>query len=177
MCGCVDPVVAHAVGGRHAQLAAASARVNAAARGCGSAGGSAVRLCIFVTAEWSVHGFAGTEKRAVWRTLTPSRRRQRTTMKACLFTVTKCHKNAQSHRAPTCAPTPACCRVHSRARRLQLRVPPAHRKRHHRIYTSTHSNHHSNVQRQTPSKEKEFYQHHMVTCHILSHCHLCTPQP
>ena len=123
---------------------------------------------ITVTAEWSVHGFAGTEKRAVWRKLTPPRRRQRTTMKACLFTVTKCHKNAQSHRAPTCAPTPARCRVHSRARRLQLRVPPAHRKRHHRIYTSTHSNHHSNVQRQTPSKEKEFYPHHMVTCHILS---------
>ena len=47
--GCVDPVVARAVGGRHAQLAAASARVNAAARGCGSAGGGAVRLCIFVT--------------------------------------------------------------------------------------------------------------------------------
>jgi hypothetical protein len=79
---------------------------------------------ITVTAEWSVHGFAGTEKRAVWRKPTPSRRRQRTTMKACLFTVTKCHKNAQSHRAPTCAPTPARCRVHSRARRRQLRVPP-----------------------------------------------------
>ena len=120
---------------------------------------------ITVTAEWSVHGFAGTEKRAVWRKLTPSRRRQRTTMKACLFTVTKCHKNAQSHRAPTCAPTPA----HSRARRRQLRVPPANCARHHRIHTSTHSNHHPNVQRQTPSKEKEFYPHHMVTCHILSH--------
>jgi len=83
-----------------------------------------VVLCTSVTAEWSVHGFAGTEKRAVWRKPTPSRRRQRTTMKACLFTVTKCHKNAQSHRAPTCAPTPARCRVHSRARRRQLRVPP-----------------------------------------------------
>ena len=77
-----------------------------------------------MTAEWSVHGFAGTEKRAVWRKLTPSRRRQRTTMKACLFTVTKCHKNAQSHRAPTCAPTPARCRVHSRARPRQLHAPP-----------------------------------------------------
>jgi hypothetical protein len=121
---------------------------------------------ITVTAEWSVHGFAGTEKRAVWRKLTPpSVRRQRTTMKACLFTVTKCHKNAQSHRAPTCAPTPARCRVHSRARRRHLRVPPANCARHHRIHTTTHSN----VQRQTPSKEKEFYPHHMVTCHILSH--------
>ena len=33
MCGCVDSVVALAVGGRHAQLEAASARENAAARG------------------------------------------------------------------------------------------------------------------------------------------------
>ena len=80
--------------------------------------------------------FRRNRKRAVWRKLTPPRRRQRTTMKACLFTVTKCHKNAQSHRAPTCAPTPARCRVHSRARRRQLRVPPANCARHHRIHTS-----------------------------------------
>ena len=53
--------------------------------------------------------------------------------------------------------------------RRRLRVPPANCRRHHRIHTSTHSNHHANVQRQTPSKEKEFYPHHMVTCHILSH--------
>ena len=87
--------------------------------------------------------FRRNRKRAVWRKPTLSRRKQRTTMKACLLTVTKCHKNAQSHTAlPPALPHPRCCRasVHSRARRRQLRA------RHHSIHTSTHSNHHSNVQ-------------------------------
>ncbi len=43
-----------------------------------------------------------------------------------IFTVvTKCHKNAQSHRAPTCAPTPALPRLRSLARSPLPTAPAA----------------------------------------------------
>jgi len=68
---------------------------------------------------------------SVWK-LTPSRRKQRTTMKACLLTVTKCHKKAQSHRAPARAPTsvlphPPSLVPHPRARHPPTAsAPPPH---------------------------------------------------
>ena len=101
---------------------------------------------ITVTAEWSVHGFAGTEEEQCGGNSHPQRLTANND--ARIFTqVTKCHKKAHTHALPPALPL------------THLAPNPGTHRRRHRC-TATTPQHmpptihdtHSNIQRQIPRK-------------------------
>ena len=119
-----------------------------------------------MTAEWSVHGFAEPKKSSEWKLSPSGDATQRTTMKAYLLTVTKCHKKSLTH-APARAPTDA-----SRQTPTPNSAAAAHSR------TATAANHTAqgttfkcNIQTRNDNPRTKGFCPHMATCHNMSHGH------
>ena len=121
---------------------------------------------ITVTAEWSVHGFAGTEEEQCGGNSHPQRLTPNDD--ARIFTqVTKCHKKAHTHALPPAlplthlAPNP----WHPSAPRRRAATTPPHMPPPHR---GAHSNYIQIYNGKSPTKG---FCPHMATCHSMSHRH------
>ena len=117
-----------------------------------------------VTAEWSVHGFAGTEEEQCGGNSHPQRLTANND--ARIFTqVTKCHKKAHTHALPPALPLTHLARqtlapLGAAAAATPQHMPPTTH--------GTHSNPHSNHNDKSPTKG---FCPHMATCHSMSHIH------
>ena len=122
---------------------------------------------ITVTAEWSVHGFAGTEEEQCGGNSHP----QRLTPNNDARIFTQVHKVLQKvthSRAPARAPTDAPRAPNPgapRRRRRRAATTPQHMPP---TTHGTHSNPHSNHNDKSPTKG---FCPHMATCHSMSHIH------